>query len=414
MSAGNLVSLPRLQFQDLPPAVRAAGRAAAFLAPLVFLFVLWRTDLPDAIDVYRTVRSHGDFEYLLGAGRLVTSDDARLLYSREIDSKAFRAEHGYDFPSWYPYPPSAALLTAPVSRLSYGDALDIWKAGIVVSALVVGAAAALAFDSWAWRAAVVVAVLSWEPMLLNVRIGQTGAFVAALVAIGLLIFWRWEKPGAAVLGLLGLKPSVAIVGALAIVPRSMRTWALFAAVLAAVMFVPFLWLGLEPMRQWLDILGDRSSTDLGGGHPYNFGFTNVIAIDSRAIYMVFVAILLGILVLADRLHRKLGAEASLAFALYGGLLLNPHSMLYDWPAAFAGLVFLRRSGVLRPFNNDLCLGLLAVALFYAGQVSWEAFREDVFRPLTLWAAAVVALVLVRYAAAEGLLAWRRGTGAARP
>jgi len=389
-------------------------KAIALVAPLAFAVVVLVMDLPEAVDVFSADAAEGDFDYLLGAGRLVTSDDARLLYSREVDAQAFRAEHGYAFPSWYPYPPSTALLTAPVSRLSYGDALDIWKVGIVVSALVVGAAAALAFDSWAWRAAVVVAVLSWEPLLLNVRIGQTGAFIAALVAIGLLVFWRWEKPGAAVLGLLGLKPSVAIVGALAIVPRSMRTWARFAAVLAAVMFVPFLWLGLEPMRQWLDILGDRSSTDLGGGHPYNFGFTNVIAIDSRAVYMVFVAILLGILVLADRLHRKLGAEASLAFALYGGLLLNPHSMLYDWPAAFAGLVFLRRSGVLRPFSNDLCLGLLAVALFYAGQVSWEEYREDVFRPLTLWAAAVVALVLVRYAAAEGLLARRRRAAAARP
>jgi len=401
MSAGNLVSLPRLELQALPPGVRAAGRVAALLAPLVFLFVLWRSDLPDAIDVYRNVRSHGDFEYLLGAGRLVTSDDARLLYSREVDAQAFRAEHGYAFPSWYPYPPSTALLTSPVSGLSYGEALDVWKAGIVLCGLLVGSAAALAFKNWAWRAAAVLAVLSWEPMLLNVRIGQTGAFVAGLVALGLLVFMRWEKAGAAVLGLLGLKPSVAIVGALAVVPRSFQTWARFGAVLAAVVFIPFLWLGAEPLRQWLDILGDRSSTDLGGGHPYNFGLTNVVAIDNRAIYMAFVAAVLAILFVADRLYRRLGAEASLAFALYGGLLLNPHSMLYDWPAAFAGLAFLRRSDVLRPFSNDLCLGVLAVALFYAGQVSWAEYRDDVFRPLTFWAAAVVALILVRYAVAAG-------------
>jgi hypothetical protein len=100
-------------------------------------------------------------------------------------------------------------------------------------------------------------------------------------------------------------------------------------------------------------------------------------------------------------------EAAIAFAIYCALLLNPHSLLYDWVTAYVGLFFIRRSKALHPLATDLGAGLLAMSLYAAGQLSWsETFRESLFRPLTFWAALVVAVILGKTLAAEYKLRWR--------
>src|SRR6266508_6472023 len=100
-------------------------------------------------------------------------------------------------------------------------------------------------------------------------------------------------------------------------------------------------------------------------------------------------------------------EAAIAFAIYCALLLNPHSLLYDWVTAFVGLFFIRRSSALQPFGTDLGAGLLAMSLYAAGQLSWsETFRESLFRHLTFWAALVVVVILGKTLIAEYKLRWR--------
>ena len=82
------------------------------------------------------------------------------------------------------------------------------------------------------------------------------------------------------MGVLALKPTLLAVGALALFPRTLDHWARFALVAAAVALIPFLWLGVDPLRQWLTILSDRTSGDLPGGHDYNQGLTAVLGLEN--------------------------------------------------------------------------------------------------------------------------------------
>lgn len=366
------------------------------LLPLIIaaLIVWWAA--PDAIDAYKTKKPGGDFDYLIAGGRVLT-DEPFALYDRGIDGKAWQAEHGYNFPGWYPYPPAAALLTVPLGEVSLAGAFTIWRVLIALSVFLLAVCLLRPFKSWSWRIALLAVLACWQPLLLNITIGQTGAFVAALVAVTMSVYLRNPRLGALVLGLLVLKPTAALIGVLTLFPRSMDHWLRFSAVVLAVGFLPFLWLGAEPLRQWLDILTNRTSNDLGGGHSYNQGFTSVLGISNpRLVMIILIAGALGILAVVQRIYDRLGVEASAAFALYAGLLLNPHSLLYDWPAAVVGIALLRRASPVGWTANDTGAGLLAMSLFAAGQLAWRGeLALGPMQPLTAWSAALCCYLTVR-------------------
>lgn len=397
------------QLEAARPRLRSLAlyRFVGLGVPFLFTAVVLVTSLPEAIDVYSTRVPGGDFDYLLDAGRVITSDQPEALYDRGMDPNRWLQDHGFSFPSWYPYPPLVAMLTAPVASLSQATAFDLWKLAIALSTGVIALAAAGAFRSWAWRIAILTALVCWQPILLNVRIGQTGAFVAALTAATFVVFLKNRNLGGAALGLLALKPTATLPAIIGVFPHRLGVWARFSLVAAALVFVPFLWLGAGPLRDWMDILSNRSVQDLGGGHFYNQGVTSILGIDSRLVPFVLVGVLSAVVLIAHRIHGGLGIETSLAFAVFCGLLLNPHSLLYDWGVAFVGIFLIRRSSALGPLSTDFGAGLLAISLFAAGQLSWsETYRDDLLRPLTLWCAAVAGGLALR-ALLPDFLSWRR-------
>ena len=107
------------------------------------------------------------------------------------------------------------------------------------------------------------------------------------------------------------------------------------------------------------------------------------------------ALLVGGVLVSERVRESLGLCAGAAFALIVSLLLNPHGLIYDWGVAFAGIMLLRRSKLLGEDALELAFGLLGVTLFAAGQLAWHlTFHDYVIRPLTGWALLVTAATLV--------------------
>ncbi len=106
----------------------------------------------------------------------------------------------------------------------------------------------------------------------------------------------------------------------------------------------------------------------------------------RAALPALAALLVGgTLVASEKLDVGVGA----AMALTGALLVNPQSMLYDWGVAFTAVLLIRRAAVPTWLATDTNAGLLAMALFAAGQLSWSERSHDLpILPLTVWALAL--------------------------
>lgn len=367
-------------------------RPLSALIPVVFaLIVLWQ-GVPAVFDGYKE-RGTDDFWFLLRAGSVVREEPSSL-YKDNIDERRWRRVHRYPFPTWYPYPPGVAFLTAPLTFLTDERAVFAMRVLIALSTIYLAILVARVFSSNGWRLALAAAIVCWEPILLNGKIGQTGVFVALAIALAANVYMRDRLRGAIVFGLIALKPSAAIGPALAVSLSKPRAWLYFAAVGLAVVFLPFVLLGPTAIGEWLRILYDRSAIDLGGGNRYNQGLSSVISFRGIAGVALLVVGGLAVWLAARRVQSRLGLEVATAFAILMGFLLNPHSLLYDWGIAFVAILLLRRSSLVREPYADVVIGVLGVSLFLFGQWAWRSsFGSPLINPLTGWALAVNLVLL---------------------
>src|SRR6185295_13280018 len=115
---------------------------------------------------------------------------------------------------------------------------------------------------------------------------------------------------------------------------------------------------------WLDILSTRGASDLGGAARYNQGLNSLLG-RTEVVSFLLLALLIGGVLLSERVRENLGLYAGAAFALFASLLLNPHGLIYDWGVAFAGIMLLRRANLLEDKAAELAFGLLGLSLFIA-------------------------------------------------
>jgi hypothetical protein len=338
----------------------------------------------------------GDLAFLVAAGRLAVSDERHLLYDRPESQAAWDRQHDYIFPSHYPYPAGVAFATAPLGLLELKASMDAWRVLVALASLVLAGCVASAFGSWAWRLAIVAGVVLWEPILMNARIGQTGAFVAAGMAVASLVYLRKRELGAVLFGLIALKPTAVIGPALIVLQERPAVWLRFGVTAAAVILVPFVVLGPTAFLNWVEIILERGERDIGGGHSYNQGLSSLIG--ARTAIGLVVA--LGLVLIAGGLVRavqvKMGLQIAMVFALLGGALVNPHSLFYDWGVAFVAIMLLRKSAIVPESAADLAFGALAISLFLAGQYTWLTKSEagHYLRPLTAWSILVCVTILL--------------------
>jgi alpha-1,2-mannosyltransferase len=122
--------------------------------------------------------------------------DPNLLLAAEnlIGSPAF---------SPFPYPPTYALLTAPLGWLSYPVALLLWTAlGIALFAAVI-------LKSTRGRG--IWPIVAFPGLFIAVMNGQNGLFLASIFAAGLALLNTRQLAGGMLLGLLSIKPQLGLL-----------------------------------------------------------------------------------------------------------------------------------------------------------------------------------------------------------
>ncbi len=373
---------------------RALTSRAQIILPLLLAAVLLARGVPHVLDAYSGRQGYPlDLDYLINAGRVITGDRPGALYDRSQQPANWRRQYGYFFPGAYAYAPAFALASAPLKEVDGKTAWDISRVIIAISMLALALGTASAFASWPWRAAAFAAVITWQPLLLNARLGQTGAYAAALLGCGIVLFLRNRALGAALLGLTIFKPTIAIGPAIMVLSEKPRVIAAFCLVAGLVALVPFLWLGIDPLRGWIETLATRPLQEYFASNRFNQGIFGRVRINGPEARVALALGLLALVALCHFVERGAGLEAAAAVAVCGSLLANPHSLLYDWGPGFAVILLVRRSARLGALSTDLGAGILMVSMFVAGEVSWSlSDRDATVRPLLLWGLATFALL----------------------
>jgi hypothetical protein len=392
-------SLPR-RFLALDTAFGSLRTRAGLLAlvPILVTAVLLWQGLPSVYEAYEKPAS-GDIRYIIDAGNVVTDDCPPCLYRKDQPSVQrgldLSIAHGYAYPYHYPYAPAFAYLMVPIADLDHDLAGRLWQALTAAATLVLAVLVAATFRGWSWRILMAAAVVCWEPLLLNARIGQTGALVAAGTAVALLAFFRNRNLGAVLLGLLVLKPTAVIAPFFLIFPERLGVWARFYATVAALALLPFLWLGADGLFGWIESLTDRALIDLTGGHAYNQGLSAVLSL-KNTLGLVLIAVALVLLaLLVNAAESRLGIRLTAALTICLALIFNPHSLVYDWGVAFVVIMLIRSGGLFAERFADALATALALALFVGGQLVWRQFLEgQVVHLLTVWGLAVIAVLVL--------------------
>jgi hypothetical protein len=371
------------------------------LIPLAVAVVILWFGLPAVFDAY-DAPAQGDLLYIIDGGNVITDGRPDSLYRQDQASKQegfdLSKKGGYYFPFGYPYTPTFALAMVPLAKMDDEVAARIWQGVTAFTTLVLAGMVASAFRGWSWRLFIVAMVVCWEPLLLNARIGQTGALVAGASAVGFVVFLRNRDVGAVLMGLLAFKPTAAIAPFFLIFPERLRVWVRFYGTIALIALVPFIWLGPQALFGWIEILTDRAVLDLEGGHVYNQGLSAVINLKNPVGVFIVASALLLVALLVSSVEARLGIGVAAALTIFLALLLNPHSLLYDWGVAFAGVMLVRSGGLFPEKLADAGAGAMAVTLFGAGQLVWNRYQAgDPSHLLTGWTVIVVAgLILLAF------------------
>lgn len=155
------------------------------------------------------VNAHGelvgaDFPAFYAAGAAAAAGDTTSLYDPAAFAKLQESLLGTPISGLsFLYPPTALFLLAPFGKLSYLHALWLWSAIMVL---------AMAWCAWRlaghWIAAVFAVV---SPLTVNaVATGQTGALLAIFMSLGLISLNSSPVRAGGLLGLLAIKPHLAI------------------------------------------------------------------------------------------------------------------------------------------------------------------------------------------------------------
>ena len=268
--------------------------------------------------------------YLGGAAAL---DDPGTLYSYMYGDQT------PDFPLPFTYPPFAALVFYPLTKLPFGVVALGWQLGIiaglygvvVISLRMIGVRNATTAMLWT-------AVGIWtEPLRSTFDYGQINV-VLVLAALWAAISTRWWVSGLVVGLAAGIKLTPAIAG---VYLAGMRRWgaALFAAVVfAATVALAVALIGQQARYYFTDLLGDASRIGPIGtsfNQSWRGGISRILGHDAGygPLVLAGIALTATLAVLAWRgLSDARGRDrlGSLLVVELFGLLISPISWTHHW------------------------------------------------------------------------------------
>ena len=352
--------------------------------------------------------------YLGGAAAL---DQPGTLYSYVY------ADQTPDFPLPFTYPPFAALLFYPLSKLPFGLVALGWQLGIIaalygvvrVSQRLIGQASGTQGTAMLWTA-----VGIWtEPLRSTFDYGQINV-VLVLAVLWAAYSTRWWVSGLLVGVAAGIKLTPAIAG---VYLAGMRRWgaAVFSAVVfAATVLVSIALIGQQARYYFTDLLGDASRVGPIGtsfNQSWRGGISRILGYDAGygPVVLAAIAVTAVLAVLAWRALRddatgtggrdRLG---SLLVVELFGLLMSPISWTHHWVWLIPLMIWLlhgpwrSRPGARQLGWAWLLLTLIGVPwlLSFAQPTIWEIGRP--------WYLAWAGLVYI--VATLGTLGWIAITG----
>ncbi len=312
---------------------RPADGRLSVLAPLLLLVsvaarLAWTYLVPNGANFV-------DLHVYLGGA--ATLDVPGTLYSYVY------ADQTPDFPLPFTYPPFAALVFYPLSRLPFGLVAACWQLGTIAAlyGVVRLSQRLLGLSEGSRRTAMVwTAIAIWtEPLRSTFDYGQIN------VILVLAVLWaacsaRWWLSGLLVGLAAGIKLTPAITGLYFLGVRRWGT-ALFAAlVFAATVALSIVAIGGQARFYFTDLLGDASRIGPIGtsfNQSWRGGLSRIVGHDAGYGPLV-VAAITATAVLAVLAWRALGADSgeqrdrlgSLLVVQLFGLLISPISWTHHW------------------------------------------------------------------------------------
>ena len=350
--------------------------------------------------------------YLGGAAAL---DEPGTLYSYVY------ADQTPDFPLPFTYPPFAALVFYPLTRLPFGLVAFCWQLGVLaalygvvrVSQRLIGAGGHR--SAMLWTAAGI-----WiEPLRSTFDYGQVNV-ILVLAALLAAASSRWWVSGLLVGLAAGVKLTPAITGLYLV---GVRRWvaAIFSAVVfAATVALSIAVIGQQARYYFTDLLGDAGRVGPVGtsfNQSWRGGLSRILGHDAGYGPLVLAGIALTA-VLAVLAWRALGGSGgsvgsrdrlgSLLVVQIFGLLLSPISWTHHWVWLLPLIIWLL-TGPWRYRRGARALGIGWLVLAVVGVPWLLSFAQpsiwEISRPWYLaWAG------LVYIAAALATLAWIAVTG----
>jgi hypothetical protein len=391
-----------------------AGRVRVYSWMIVTIFatvlIAWvGFSLPDMVDPRGKPLGY-DFMAFWSAARLAMGGQAAAAFDGPTIAAVQHAAVPFRPDIWFPwhYPPTFLLVVAPLGRLPYPAALVLFVAGGV--ALWAALVRQLLVDRRMW---IIAAAL--PAGLINLLDGQNAFLTAALAGFALLLLDR--RPGAAgvLVGLLAIKPHLAVLFPLALwAERRWSTIGAAAATATALAGASLLAFGEESWTAFLRHLPvSQAMADAGavpwGTMPSAYVFARSLGIPLGAAWALHIAVALFAAFAVGRAwrNRAARAEAKAAVLVAGSLLVSPYLFYYDlvWAGLAAGWLALRglATGFWRGEREALLCAFLAPAVM---QPVHALTGVQIGFPAVLW----LLVAALRRAAAPGAAAGGEAAG----
>src|SRR6185437_6127423 len=294
----------------------------------------------------------------------------------------------------YGYPPPLMLLTRPLAALPFLAALALWSvAGVAL-------VAALLARLIGWRMALL-ASIGAPAAFLNLISGQNGYLTAAVLAGGLLLLDRRPLVSGALLGLLAIKPQVALLLPVALIAG--RRWKTLAAAAASAAVIVDLSVMLYGVDAWLGFLDQMAYQRRLMELPHDDWFHRMPTVfaalrlagaslaASYAAQLVSTALAVGAVILMWR--SRAATEIKAAALVVAMFLATPYAWDYDMLVLLFAVAWLARDGrraALEPAETITAVALLVLPL---PMVLLAILLHVQIGPLVLWL--MLALLLRR-------------------
>jgi hypothetical protein len=312
------------------------------------------------------------------------------------------------------YPPPTFLLMQLLAQLPIGAAFALWTAATFAQFVWV-----LRRIAGLWLPGVLVGVL--PAVLLNLRTGQTGFFVASLVGLCLLARPTDRLRPGIPLGLIVLKPHLA--AGVAVLALLRRAWATLAAALVIAVALAGLATWLQGAGIWSHFLSAaaRAAEFLARGYYPTYRMNSIYAAlfsfgapPAAALAGQVLGALAALATLTVSVLRGAPYRFQAALACGATLMISPYS--YDYDAALLGvaLAFILPDLIRHLSARELAIvwGLLWLACSYGMAVTLAIERLSIEPVDSLtgreWLSLGAPLLIVLYAMTAWLL-MRRAT-----